>query len=136
MQAEPDQNVEKPEPARKPATVLEPDFERPITPIAELLTRPDFPKSALGEYVDIGGYAGVVVQIVNQSLKVRSPDGVTQSFNSNGLRRIYGPVIRPEPTPERGPDPAPPASPPSAPLAPPPPQQPPSLEPEIGRAHV
>ncbi|MFO1499718.1 MAG: hypothetical protein U1G07_15215 [Verrucomicrobiota bacterium] len=67
---------------------------------------PEFPKSALGEHVDIGGYAGIVVDIVNLSLKVRSLEGVTKSFNANGLRRIYGP--RPEPPPM----PTPPSSPP------------------------
>ena len=66
---------------------------------------PDFPQSALGEFVDIGGYTGVVVEIVNQSLKVRSPERVTKSFNVNGLRRIYGPVIHPDPMPMRPPEP-------------------------------
>src|ERR1041385_1496245 len=69
------------------------------TPIAELLEAPDFPRNALGKLVDIGGYVGVVSDVINQSLKVRSPEGVTKSFNANGLRRIYIRMIPPEPPP-------------------------------------
>src|SRR5689334_10393496 len=79
--------------------ITEPDYGRPLKPIAELLTDADFPQSALGEHVDIGGYTGVVTQIVKESLRVRSQDGTTKSFNAHGLRRIYGPVVRPEPPP-------------------------------------
>ena len=49
-----------------------------------------FPKCAFGEYVDIRGYAGVVVEIVNQSLKVRSPEGSIRSYNATGLRKLFG----------------------------------------------
>ena len=93
------------------------DFNRPAKLIAELLAAPDFPKAALGELVDIGGYTGVVVDIVNQSLKVRSPEGVTKSFNAHGLRRIYGP--RPSFAPEIRNEP---------PIAAPSPDHPPKLE--------
>jgi len=65
--------------------------------IAELLISPDFPRSAMGEWVDIGGYVGVVVDVVRQSLKVRSSDGVTRSFNSAGLLKLYGPRVLVEP---------------------------------------
>jgi hypothetical protein len=136
MQTEPDNLDEAPQPARPRTVITDPDFTRPLKPVAELLTVPDFPKSALGENVDIGGYTGVVVEIVNQSLKVRSQEGVTKSFNVNGLRRIYGPVIRPDPIPE--PPPEPPRAPvPSVPRrvfaseAPPPPPPPPRAEPVV-----
>jgi hypothetical protein len=75
-----------------------PDFKAPLKPIAEFVARPDFPECVLGEHVDIGGYTGVVVGVVRQSIRVRSPDGGTASFNSHGLRRIHGP---PEPEPPR-----------------------------------
>jgi hypothetical protein len=76
----------------------DPDFSSPVKPIAEFVMRPDFPECVLGEHVDIGGYIGVVIGVVRQSIKVRSQDGGTASFNSHGLRRIYGP---PEPEPPR-----------------------------------
>jgi hypothetical protein len=103
------------------------------TPIAELLESPDFPKSALGKWVDIGGYTGVVTDIVNQSLKVRSPEGALKSFNANGLRRIYLRVIPPEPPPSLRPSLAPspraaePEEPPAA------PKPPPTIEPDFTR---
>src|SRR5690242_8102150 len=89
--------------------ITNPDFSRAVRPISELVVEADFPKNALGEYVDVGGYAGVVIDVVHHSLKVRSPEGVTKSYNVNGLRKIYGPVVRPEPIPEA--KPAPPARP-------------------------
>ena len=98
MQSDSDQPSQQPPSPRKSVAAQAPDYSRPIRPIAELLTEPDFPKCSLGEFVDIGGYTGVVVDLVNLSLKVRSPEGVTKSFNANGLRRIYGPVVRPEPS--------------------------------------
>jgi hypothetical protein len=116
-------------------TIEAPDYSRPLRAIAELLTIPDFPRSVLGEHVDIGGYVGVVTEIVNQSLRVRSPEGVTKSFNANGLRRIYGPTV-PPPEPPRlststtrsGPTSAPWEE---APAAPPPPKIEPALEPDF-----
>jgi hypothetical protein len=76
-------------------------------PIADFVTRPDFPDSLLGEAVDIGGYTGTVVAIVKNSIKVRSPEGVTRSFNSFNLRRIYGPAPEFDPLPERAQEDAP-----------------------------
>ena len=66
-------------------------------PIAEFAGRADFPRCAVGEFVDIGGFAGILVEIVNQSIKVKSSEGITQSFNFNRIRTIYGPAQRPEP---------------------------------------
>jgi hypothetical protein len=111
------------------------DFSRPVVPISELLTRPEFPKAALGELVDIGGYTGVVIAVVNQSLKVKSHEGTTKSFNAHGLRKIYGPPERPEPsemTEESTPaaSPAPVAAEPEA----PPPAKVEVLTPDFSRA--
>jgi preprotein translocase subunit YajC len=69
-------------------------------PITEVVMQPDFPKSALGEFVEIGGLTGIVVEIVNQSLKVKSKDGVVQSFNGNVLKKLYAPAQRPTPQAE------------------------------------
>lgn len=97
MQSEADNQPGHPPPAGSgPVT---PDFTRPLRPVTELLTDDSFPKNALGEFLDIGGYTGVVVEIVSHSLRVRSPEGVTKSFNVNGLKRIYGPRVLPEPLP-------------------------------------
>ena len=88
-----------------PRTVVnEPDFNQPVKLIADLITDGDFPKSAMGQYVDIGGYSGVVVEIVKSSIKVRSAEGNMMSYNFNALRRLYGP--KPQIV-ESKPDPAP-----------------------------
>jgi len=90
-----------------PRTVItDPKFDLPIKPISELVSDAEFPKSALGQHVDIGGYPGVVVEIVKSSLKVRSAEGTMMSYNYNALRRLYGPkpetaevIPAPEPAP-------------------------------------
>lgn len=69
-------------------------------PITEVVVQPDFPKSALGELIEIGGQAGIVIEIVNQSLKVKFKEGTVQSFNGNVLRKLYAPVQRPAPVAE------------------------------------
>jgi hypothetical protein len=79
--------------------ITEPNFSGTPQPISEFTSRPDFPECARGAYVDIRGFAGVVVDIVNQSIKVRSPDGITQSFNANRLKTIYAPPDHSEPMP-------------------------------------
>jgi hypothetical protein len=71
----------------------EPDYTRTPRPIRELAGRSDFPQCALGVYVDIQGFAGVVVEIVRDSIKVRPSDGVTQRFNANRLRTLYAPPV-------------------------------------------
>jgi hypothetical protein len=70
-------------------TELNPD--KHLKPIAELAARPDFPECARGELVDIGGYTGMVVDIVHNSMHVKSPEGTTRRFNFHTLRKIYGP---------------------------------------------
>jgi hypothetical protein len=115
--------------ATRRGPLAEPDFNRPVRLIADLLIEPEFPKSALGEFVDIGGYTGVVVDVVSQSLKVRSPEGVTKSFNAGGLRKLYGPRVLPEPIPMTIPPPPPPPTPTPRPrAAEPPPPPPPKRE--------
>ena len=80
-------------PAAKPQAkrdvVLEPNFNSPLVPIELLVHRPDFPKCALGVFIDLHGYTGVVVELVGVSLKVRSREGPTRSYNADGLRKIY-----------------------------------------------
>jgi hypothetical protein len=70
--------------------------ENPV-PIAEFAGRPDFPECVRNRSVDIGGFRGVVIDIVNNSLKVRDEEDFTRSFNLHALRRLHGP--RPEPPP-------------------------------------
>lgn len=89
----PDQASTPPE----PADIAEQATSSAPKPIAEFASRADFPKCAVGEFVDIGGFAGILVEIVNQSIKVKSPEGFTQSFNFNRLRTIYGPKQITEP---------------------------------------
>lgn len=112
----PDQDNEAttPPPVRK--TITAPDFSSAPQPIEDFAGRADFPQCALGLYLDIRGFAGVVMEIVKQSLKVRSPDGITQSFNAYRLKSLYAPpdhseplpvtarVNRPEPVAESEPD--------------------------------
>src|SRR4029079_826827 len=83
METEPDKPGDKPSAAPSRMVITEPDFNRPVKAIGDLLANPEFPKSALGEFVDIGGYTGVVIEIVKESLKVKSPEGATKSFNAN-----------------------------------------------------
>lgn len=79
--------------------IIELNFTGPAKPIAEFVTRPNFPACALGEFVDTGGYAGVIVAIVNNSIKVRSAEGGTQSFNFHRLRTLHTPAARLETAP-------------------------------------
>src|SRR4051812_25153832 len=70
--------------------IAAPDFNAPLKSVADFVTRPDFPQCVLGEHLDLGGYTGVVVAVIKQSIKVKSADGATRSFKSYGLQRIYG----------------------------------------------
>jgi hypothetical protein len=92
---------------------IDPAFNAPMKPIADFVTRPDYPECLVGEHVDIGGYTGVVVGIVKQSIRVKSPEGATRGFNSHGLKRIYGPSPESEPMKPSSP-PLPPSSPESS----------------------
>ncbi|MBM3834167.1 MAG: hypothetical protein FJ403_13035 [Verrucomicrobia bacterium] len=75
----------------------EPNFDRQLTPITEFVARPDFPGSLQGEFVDIGGYTGIVIEITSKSIRVKSPEETTRSFNIHVLRKLYGPPQHPEP---------------------------------------
>ena len=79
-----------PQPQPKREVILEPNFQGPLVPIEALTQRADFPACAFGVFVDLHGYAGVVVELVRGSLKVRSREGSTRSYNADGLRKIYG----------------------------------------------
>jgi hypothetical protein len=78
-----------PEPQAKEPVVLEPDFNAPLVPIETLLPKADFPVCAVGIFVDLHGFSGVVVALVGRSLKVRSREGATRSYNADSLRMIY-----------------------------------------------
>ena len=55
--------------------MTDPNPSLPVKPISELVTDPDFPNSAVGKQVDIRGYTGVIVEVVKNSIKVRSAEG-------------------------------------------------------------
>ena len=79
-----------PQPQTKRQVIMEPNFSSLLVPIESLVGRPDFPGCALGAYIDAHGFTGVVVELVGPSLKIRSREGATQSYNADGLRKIYG----------------------------------------------
>jgi len=95
-QSDPANETTPPSSTRTAITV--PDFSGTPQPIGELAGRADFPQCAHGEYVDIQGFSGVVVEIIGSSIKVRPVEGITQRFNVHRLKTLYAPtVIRPEP---------------------------------------
>ena len=82
---------ETPAPAEPERHVIdEPDFNIPVESITQWAGRSDFPQSAFGAHLDVAGYSGVVVEIVKQSLKVRSVEGDMRSYNVAVLRKLYG----------------------------------------------
>ena len=87
-------------------------FDKPLVPIAEVVSRPDFPHSAVGEFVDIAGFSGVIVEVIQNSIKIASPEGFTRRFNHYRLRELYGPRTEPEPVPAPASEPAAEATPP------------------------
>ena len=95
----PDQENEAPSPAPTRKIITDPDFSGAPQPNEDYAGRADFPQCALGAYIDIRGFAGVVMEIVKQSIKVRSPDGITQSFNAYRLKSLYAPPDHSEPLP-------------------------------------
>ena len=97
MTSDPSDAATPPAPTGKEIT--EPDFSGTPQPIEVFSNRPNFPHCALGAYVDISGFAGVVVEIVKDSIKVRSPEGLTQRFNANRLKTLHAPPDRSEPAP-------------------------------------
>ncbi len=79
-----------PPPQAKREVILNPNFRSPLVPIESLVHRPDYPGCTFGVFIDLHGFAGVVVELVGRSLKVRSREGFTRSYNGDGLRKIYG----------------------------------------------
>jgi len=79
--------------------ILVPNFDPPPRLISELVVDPNFPKSALGLHVDIGGVTGVITEIVKHSVKLRTPEGQLMSFNAFTLCKLYTPAPRSEPAP-------------------------------------
>jgi hypothetical protein len=78
-----------------------PKSDLPTKLISELVIDPHFPNNAVGAKVNINGYTGVIVGVVKNSIKVRSAEGNTVSYNFHTLRRLYGPRIAPaEPFPQ------------------------------------
>jgi hypothetical protein len=81
-----------PDPASavKRNVITHPNFDAPVKPIEGLVEHPDFPACVLGEFIDLHGYSGVVVEIIERSLKIRSREGATRRYNADGLRKLYG----------------------------------------------
>src|SRR3954451_17861244 len=73
--------------------------DQTVISISEFVARDDFPQGAIGALVDIGGYVGTVVEVVHNSIRVRSPEGVTRGYNFYTLRKLYGPRPELEPAP-------------------------------------
>jgi hypothetical protein len=97
-----------PELEAKGPVILEPEFHGPLdfnaslVPIEALASKSDFPACALGIFVDLHGFTGIVVALVGRSLKVRSREGSTRSYNADGLRKIYAQAPQPIQPPNRG----------------------------------
>ncbi len=88
LQQEPPE-CQAPPPQTKREVILEPNFQAPLVRIESLVRQPDFPRCALGVFVDLHGFAGVVVELVGHSMKIRSREGSTCSYNAEALRKIY-----------------------------------------------
>ena len=83
--------VPPPAPPSPPRDFIEnPDFSAPPKPIEQFVNRADFPRCVYGLHLDLHGYEGVVVEIIKRSLKIRSLQGSTRSYNADGLARLYG----------------------------------------------
>ncbi|MBL6764829.1 MAG: hypothetical protein ISQ14_07730 [Verrucomicrobiae bacterium] len=96
--SEPHDSDDQDNPApRDEDVVIHPDFSGKPRLISELTGQPDFPRCALGVFVDIRGFTGVVVEIFGQSFRVVSEDGVKQRFNGNRLRSLLSPRDRAKP---------------------------------------
>jgi len=93
--SEPDHEATSPAPT--PKVIAEPDFSGEPVPVGQFAERADFPQCTLGVYVSIHGFTGVVVEIINQSLKVRSRDGISQRFNAYRLKTLFAPPDRTKP---------------------------------------
>jgi hypothetical protein len=86
-------------PEGKPA--IQPDFSTPAVPIGQFTERPDWPQCVLGLHVSIHGFEGVVIEVINHSIRVISAERITQRFNASRLKTLFAPMdrSRPEPPP-------------------------------------
>jgi hypothetical protein len=84
-------------PPLRDGIIANPDFSGPAAPISEWVARPDFPRCALGAFVSIHGFTGVVVEIMGASFRVVSEEGVKQRFNGDRLRSLFAPRDRTKP---------------------------------------
>ena len=89
------------------AEFADPDTSETPQPIGVLAVRPDFPQCALGALVDFQGFIGIVTEIVNQSIRVRSSEGITQRFNTQRLKTLFAPPEHIKPAPSARPVPPP-----------------------------
>ena len=78
---------------------LTPNFDTPPRLIAELVGDADFPESALGLHVDIGGITGVITEVNKRSVKLRTPEGSLKSYSAFTLCKLHAPAPRPDTTP-------------------------------------
>ena len=92
-------NIEATAAAPTQKVITAPDYSSEAQPISQFTARSDYPGCLHGVHIDIRGFTGVVVEIVNQSIRVLSPDGILQSFNFNRLKTLHAPPSRSEPTP-------------------------------------
>jgi hypothetical protein len=95
--SDPDQEPTSSAPEQK--IIANPDFSGAPESIADWTGRPDFPRCALGAYVNIKGFEGVVVEIIGQSLRIQSAEGVKQRFNGDRLKTLFAPRDRTKPKP-------------------------------------
>ncbi len=84
-------------PAAPPSGPVVPDFSGTPVPIGQLTEHPEWPLNALGTFVTIHGFEGVVVDIIGQSIKVLSSERITQRFNANRLKTLFAPPDRSKP---------------------------------------
>ena len=102
--------------------ITTPDFSGTPQSIAEWTQRPGFPNCVLGAYVSIRDFDGVVVEIIGQSLRIVSPDGIKQRFNGDRLKTLFAPRDRTKPK--------------AAANKPRPTEKTPSADPESERVHI
>src|SRR4051812_4858414 len=83
-----------------PGAIATPNFDTPPRLIAELVSDPNFPTSALGLHVDIGGITGVITEIIRGSVKLRTPEGPLKSYSAYTLCKLHAVAPRPAPVAE------------------------------------
>ena len=78
-----------PVPPAVPQQIENPNFDQEVKLISHFVSLSDFPECTLGQQVEIRGYQGVVVQIVDHSLIVRTRDGTSRRYNADVLRKLH-----------------------------------------------